>query len=346
MQNLNQCVKDTKAKEKAFLAQIAAEEDATIQDSTIHTVRSNQSSRALSVKQAAEQATGPDDTIQTNQSGRSNRSSRAPSVKAPSGILKNGGTSNQEDLASLLNFKAPKSSKTNDHVEEHTIQSTTTTHRRTRSEVNEDHTTRSNTSHRRNHSESSVNASKQKQADADDMTSAYLLADIEAAAAEKQGKQHPVLSASARQVLDGLCKHNIENCTICARVASIKKPVRIEKPVPVSKREDIPYEDEPTIRPVIGPGIALATVIKELQDEITHLKMEHAKAHQGFISIDPARSKRQREKLGARMSELAKEINIKSDQVYQLYDVVEAQHMFDAMIDDKELPWEGIEDDA
>jgi hypothetical protein len=377
MQNLNQCVKDTKAKERAFLAQIAAEEDATIQDSTIHNVRTNQSPRTLSVKQAAEQATGHDDTIQTNQSGRSNRSSRAPSVKqaveqatghddtiqtnqsgrsnrssrapsvkAPSGILKNGGTSNQEDLASLLNFKTPKSSKTNDRVEERTIQSTTTTHRRTRSEVNEDHTTRSNTSHRRNHSEGSVNASKQKQADADDMTSAYLLVDIEAAAAEKQGKQHPVLSASARQVLDGLCKHNIENCTICARVASIKKPVRIEKPVPVSKREDIPYEDEPTIRPVIGPGIALATVIKELQDEITHLKMEHAKAHQGFISIDPARSKRQREKLGARMSELAKEINIKSDQVYQLYDVVEAQHMFDAMIDDKELPWEGIEDDA
>jgi hypothetical protein len=346
MQNLNQCVKDTKAKERALLAQIAAEEDATIQDSTIHTVRSNQSSRAPSVKQAAEQATGHDDTIQTNQSGRSNRSSRTPLVKAPSGILKNGGTSNQEDLASLLNFNGRKSSKTNDRVEEHTIQSTTTTHRRTRSEVNEDHTTRSNTSHRRNHSESSVNASKQKQADADDMTSAYLLVDIEAAAAEKQGKQHPVLSASARQVLDGLCKHNIENCTICARVASIKKPVRIEKPVPVSKREDIPYEDEPTIRPVIGPGIALATVIKELEDEITHLKMEHAKAHAGFISIDPARSKRQREKLGARMSELAKEINIKSDQVYQLYDVVEAQHMFDEKIDDTELPWEGIDDDA
>jgi hypothetical protein len=347
MQNLNQCVKDTKAKERALLAQIAAEEDATIQDSTIHTVRSTQSSRAPSVKQAAEQATGHDDTIQTNQSGRSNRSSHAPLVKAPSGILKNRGTSNQVDLASLLNFSGLKSSnKTNDRVEEHTVQSTTSTHRRTRSEVNEDHTTRSNTSHRRNHSEGSVNASKQKQADTDDMTSAYLLVDIEAAAAEKQGKQHPVLSANARQVLDGLCKHNIENCTICARVASIKKPVRIEKPVPVSKREDIPYEDEPTMRPVTGPGIALATVIKELEDEITHLKMEHARVHAGFISIDPARSKKQREKLGAQMSELAKEINIKSDQVYQLYDVVEAQHMFELKMDDIDVPWEGIIDDA
>jgi hypothetical protein len=321
MQNLNQCLKDTKAKEQAFLSQIAAQQDDTIQ--TNESGRSGRSSRASSVKRAAEQTNGRDDTIQTVQSGRS---SRGLSVKAPNGILKNGGANNR--------------------VEEHTIQSTT--HRRTRSEVNEDHTTRSNISHHRNHSESSVRLSKQEKADADDMTSAYLLVDIEAAAAQKQGKQHPVLSASARRVFDGLCKHQIENCTICARVASTKKPVRIEKPIPVSKRQDIPYEDEPTMRPVIGAGIALATVIKELEDEIIHLKMEHSRVQDAFIRIDPARSKKLREQLNSKMSDLAKEILVKSDQVYKLYDVVEVQPMtdFDREIDEKELPWEGIEESA
>jgi hypothetical protein len=312
----------------------------------------------------SEQAAVRDDTIQTIQSGRS---SHAPSVKGSGGILKNSNSSapTQEDLTGRFSIRSAKSNGRTERDQT----SRASTHRRRHSQVEEDHTTRSNRSHRRHHSETTVHTNTRRQIEGDDMTSAYLVADIDAAKRSK-GKEHPVLSASARQVLDGLCKHNCKNCTICLRVASFdtngasKKIIRIQKPIPVSKRapSPVPYEDEPTLRPAVAPGVALATVLKALEDEVAHLKMRQSQVQQAYAKHDASLGKREREAMKLELEGLLRKIESKSDQIYALYDVLEGQAqagqemtqqelditlkeiVVDELDSEEELPWEGIEE--
>jgi hypothetical protein len=201
------------------------------------------------------------------------------------------------------------------------------------------------------------------------MTSAYLITDINAA---KQGKgiEHPVLSASARQVLDSLCKHNCKNCHICLRLASFntndtgKKAIRIQKPIPVSKRAPslVPYDDEPTLRPAVAPGVALATVLKSLEDEVAHLKLRQSQVQEAYVKHDASLGKREREGMKLELESLLRKIESKSDQIYALYDVLEGQaqagqEMVQKELDitlkeiesdeldiEEDLPWEGIEE--
>lgn len=354
MPEVRQFLKNAKASKKEKLE--AAEQAAAHED----TIQSGRSSRAPSVMKTGDQPA--DDTIQTIQSGRS---SRAPSVKGFGGILKNSSAPAQEDLTGRFSLKSVKSNGHNEQAQ--TTRSHT--HRRHRSQVEEDLTTKSNTSHRRHHSETTVHINTRRHADGDDMTSAYLAADIEAAK-QGNGKERPVLSASARQVLDGLCEHNRKNCTICLRLASFdtksasKTTIRIQKPIPVSKRapSPVPYEDEPTIRPAVAPGVALATVLKALEDEVAHLKMRQSEVQQAYVKHDASLGRRQREALKVELESLLKQIESKSNQIYSLYDVLEGQAeagqemtqqeleielkrmSYDPMDIDDELPWEGIEE--
>jgi hypothetical protein len=228
-------------------------------------------------------------------------------------------------------------------------------HRRHRSESfgqAKNHTLKSTTSHRRHHS-------------ADEMTSAFIIPDISVNTI-KTADTHPALSASARRVLDGLCKHECKNCTICSRVVSFetkqhtKHTIQVPKPVPVSDRmpESTPYQDEPTIRPSMAPGLALAKTIRSLEDEVTHLQSEHSRTAALYDKHDPSISMRQRKALKSRLEELQSGLERKSAQVYQLYDVLEGQKRSGQMmmekdleftilsiIEDIDLPWEGIEED-
>jgi hypothetical protein len=257
-------------------------------------------------------ATGQDNTNHTVQSTRSGGSSHAGLVKGPTSILKNGGMQNRDDfdLTDRLSIRSMRSNI----------------------RVDEDHNGRSGASHNRRYSDSATHASTRRRNKMDDMTSEFIIPDI-ASNIHNHGIEYPALSTSARRIFDGLCKHDFRNCTVCVRVVSFdntdgqKSKVHISKPVPVSDRlpATSPHEDELTIRPSVQPGLALATVIKSLKDEVAHLKVEHARIQSAYHQHDSSLGMRQRKALKKRLDELLQTIDVRSDQIYALYDVLEGQ---------------------
>ncbi|SLM33793.1 PPC89 centrosome localisation domain [Lasallia pustulata] len=193
--------------------------------------------------------------------------------------------------------------------------------------------------HQRSQSENSVldKGDERRGYVADEMTSAFILPDITLHNPLKESEAAPKLSAAAQQVLDRLAQHDGQNCTVCKRVIehgsnhrhdeAVKETVIIPKPVPVSERmpEAMPYEEEPTIRPSQPPGLALAIVMKGLQDELDHLKMQCSQYQKLYSGHDPALSKRKRKSLYKKIESLLKAIDAKADQIYALYDVLEGQ---------------------
>jgi hypothetical protein len=196
----------------------------------------------------------------------------------------------------------------------------------------------SRASHRR-HSEESLleHINRKNGIGMEDLTSAFILPDftmhIPAAAADPTAK----LAAETQEAFDSLSKHDGQNCTVCKRVIEHgsnhahgragKATINIPKPVPVSERmpEAAPYEEEPTIRPSQSPAVALATVLKGLEDELAHLKMRHSQYQALYNQHDPSLSKRNRKSLFLKINDLLKTIDVKADQIYSLYDVVEGQ---------------------
>ena len=187
--------------------------------------------------------------------------------------------------------------------------------------------------------------------DADDhMTSALFMDDITLDTRRRMNdqettkKQVPSLSRDAKRVLDGLCHdHDCSNCMVCTRIKGHKHDntkdsrtgkvtVRVERPVPVSERmpntktrDDARYDDQPTLRPSRNPADALATVLKHLEDELEHIKANAAKKSAMYNSFDPSFGKRQRKQLNGDIQRLLRMQEMKMEQIYQLYDVVEGQ---------------------
>jgi hypothetical protein len=139
-------------------------------------------------------------------------------------------------------------------------------------------------------------------------TSAFLIPDI-------------TLNISSTQ--DQNCiNHNMAQCTACPRNPAAEEP-SIPMPVPVTDR-DLDLTNA-TIRPSQSPELALATVIKHLEDEITHLKIQRETANRLYNQHEPALSRRRRLDVKAKLDSLTAEIEKRSDQVYALYDVLEGQ---------------------
>ncbi|KAH6664716.1 hypothetical protein B0J14DRAFT_607563 [Halenospora varia] len=193
--------------------------------------------------------------------------------------------------------------------------------------------------HRRHHSEASVVHSKtHHEVETDDMTSAFIIPDIEIGS-QKHAKQRKDISKQTNKVLEKACphnKHSSSNCLICFRILSvgdktklkdIQASLQIPKPIPVSQRMPVPddYEDEPTIRPAEDPNLALARVIKDTEDEIFHLKQRRAEIQALYDTHDASLSKRKRKALAEKLQELAVEIEAKSDRLYSLFDVLEGR---------------------
>ena len=165
------------------------------------------------------------------------------------------------------------------------------------------------------------------------MTSAFILPDITIRnlATENQPAE------PNQDINNGLVEHEDQNCTVCRRIIrpgidhqhnlSRDQKFVIPKPVPVSQRMPEPseYVDEPTIRPSQPPGEALATVLKGLEDELTHTKIQLNHAQSLYNAHDPALSKRERKSVGERIQRLLKVMDVKADQIYALYDVLEGQ---------------------
>lgn len=207
-------------------------------------------------------------------------------------------------------------------------------------------TSHSNATNSRRHSETD-----RFDVDADDhMTSALFMDDITLDTRRRMNdqdtakKQVPSLSRDAKRVLDDLCHdHDCSNCMVCTRIrghrhnsskdsGTGKVTVRVDKPVPVSERiqntktgDDSRYEDQPTLRPSRNPADALATVLKHLEDELEHIKANAAKKSAMYNSFDPSFGKRQRKQLNAEIQRLLRMQEMKMEQIYQLYDVVEGQ---------------------
>jgi cell division protein FtsB len=160
---------------------------------------------------------------------------------------------------------------------------------------------------------SNTSRRRRRAASAEGMTSAFILPDITLSGREGQTKP----------------AHDAGNCTACPPGP---KDVTIPTPVPVTDRpQDIPADvTSATIRPSQPPPLALATVIKQLQDEINHLKLQLGAQQQLYSKHDPALSKRRRMEVKARMDKLTSDIEKRSDQVYSLYDVLEGQKAAEA----------------
>lgn len=120
---------------------------------------------------------------------------------------------------------------------------------------------------------------------------------------------------------DACINHNAANCTVCAED---DEEVSIPKLVPVSER-DLGDVTNATIRPSQSPEEALATVIKNLEDEIKHLKLQRESQNRLYNQHDPALSKRRRQDVKTNIDVLTAQIEKRADQVYALYDVVEGQ---------------------
>jgi FtsZ-binding cell division protein ZapB len=145
----------------------------------------------------------------------------------------------------------------------------------------------------------------------------------------------PSLSNNARRILDDLCGHNCQNCTVCTRITSHsgvissadlatgKKRISISRPVPVSDR-GLSSGDH-TVRPVHSPGYALALVIKGLEDESQHLQLELTRLQARYNRSDKSMGRRERLALAEAIHLLLKRVEAKNDQIYSLYDVLEGQ---------------------
>ncbi|OAA62191.1 hypothetical protein ISF_05200 [Cordyceps fumosorosea ARSEF 2679] len=153
------------------------------------------------------------------------------------------------------------------------------------------------------------------------------------------------LSRDARRVLDGLCEHSCSNCIVCTRITSHrssstelatgKKRVTVPRPVPVTDR-NLSVED-PTMRPAQFPGHALALVIKGLEDESRHLQFELSRLQTKYHNHDKAIGKRDRVALAEDIRALLKSLEVKNDQIYSLYDVLEGQKAAGQAMSEEEL---------
>jgi molecular chaperone GrpE (heat shock protein) len=191
---------------------------------------------------------------------------------------------------------------------------------------------------RRRYSENSLPGHSRRRRPTTEMTSAFILPDITLHYADSEAHPPARLSESAQRVLNSVARHEGKNCTVCKRLlpngahhdhehADHRETITIPRPVPVSERMPEPsaYNEEPTLRPSQPPALALATVLKSLEDELAHLKMQLVTCQSAYTKHDASLSKRQRKSLSKRIEKLLKEIDTKADQIYALYDVLEGQ---------------------
>ncbi|KAK4579937.1 hypothetical protein LTR86_000138 [Recurvomyces mirabilis] len=148
------------------------------------------------------------------------------------------------------------------------------------------------------------------------MTSAFILPDITLHISQPM----PSTIGSGKICI----QHNAISCTAC-HPGDVS--VTIPTPVPVTDREAVEDPDitTATIRPAQAPPLALATVIKNLEDEIVHLKLQLEAQQRCYHQHTPALSKRQRLATNSKIRRLTAEVEKRSDQVYALYDVLEGQ---------------------
>lgn len=107
----------------------------------------------------------------------------------------------------------------------------------------------------------------------------------------------------------------------------------VPRPTPVSDR-DLPRNEDHTLRPAQDPSIALASVLKNLEDEVAQLRIQLSRQQSLYQQHDPALTKRKRKAVFDRMQKLLTAIELRSDQIYALYDVLEGQKASNQLMDE------------
>ncbi|CAL5873616.1 uncharacterized protein PFLUO_LOCUS7897 [Penicillium psychrofluorescens] len=186
-------------------------------------------------------------------------------------------------------------------------------------------------------------SSRKKRRNVEDMTSAFILPDITLHHADLGASNPSQLTEAAQKALDNIAQHDGKNCMVCKNSAKDgtcnHESINIPKPVPVSERmpKPSPFNEEPTLRPSQSPAVAIATVLKALEDELSHLKMQLATYQSAYSKLDVSLGKRQRKSLLERIEKFLKDIDMKSDQIYSLYDVLEGQKQSGHQMTEKEM---------
>lgn len=142
-------------------------------------------------------------------------------------------------------------------------------------------------------------------------TSAFIIPDI---------TMHNATTTFSGAKLFGTTSHKAGECTICAETNG--NHIDIPLPIPVSTRN---LGEDATLRPAWAPHLSLAHVLKQLEDEVIHLKIQLAKKQAEYNAHDPAQGRRRRTSLSADIDKLQADVDKRSEMVYRLYDVVEAQ---------------------
>ncbi|KAK6072875.1 rhoptry protein [Seiridium cupressi] len=163
---------------------------------------------------------------------------------------------------------------------------------------------------------------------------------VEAQSSKAPKKRIATLSSEAKRVLDGLCNdHVCSNCIMCVRInahkhegdvlleAGKKKTITVERPIPVTDRiaNPVSADADITMRPAQQPGVALATVLKGLEDELAHLKLAIARKNNQLNAMDPSVARRQRKQVNSELQRLMRLRDMKQDQIYRVHDVIEGQ---------------------
>ncbi|KAF2091842.1 hypothetical protein K490DRAFT_61271 [Saccharata proteae CBS 121410] len=142
-----------------------------------------------------------------------------------------------------------------------------------------------------------------------EMTSAFILPDITIQARD-------ALKADTHAE-----PHQGENCTVCQ-----PEPAKIKAPAPIPVTDRVSNDDpDVTMRPSQPPPLALAAVIKALNDELAHLNIRKSAYDALLRRRDPSFGRRERKSVEAKITDLLQTISTKSDQIYALYDVLEGQ---------------------
>ncbi|KAK6508608.1 hypothetical protein TWF506_010692 [Arthrobotrys conoides] len=143
---------------------------------------------------------------------------------------------------------------------------------------------------------------------------------------------------NAHTAVGRVCIHNALSCTLCHRASALEEcqakghivndsfDVEIPEVVPISQRmlDDSEFiEGEVTMRPSQPPKYALDKVMKQIQDELEHLKLEYKHVEAEYLACDPSLGRRKRKSLTNQLTEIVELMDKKADQIYALYDVAE-----------------------
>ncbi|EPS42170.1 hypothetical protein H072_3893 [Dactylellina haptotyla CBS 200.50] len=147
-----------------------------------------------------------------------------------------------------------------------------------------------------------------------------------------------------QEVIDRLGVHKPDLCTICHRKSAIEEcnarghsgnivnetndHIEIPEVVPVSKRmpdaiQELAYDGDITMRPSQPPKFALDKVVKQMEDELEHMRIDYKQVEAEFLACDPSLGRRKRKTLTHQLNEMVEQIDKKADQIYALYDVAE-----------------------